>query len=200
MGDSQISNPFKIQIARAITSLFHPFIWLIGGVLYIGEHELRIQNQLSGFLIISLIVILIPLLVYVLFKKKWSLTDRNITERSARTKYLYGIAGVIIPLLLLCLVILRPDKVITLSTVFVVMTIIIYALSIKYIQLSGHVGVITGISVACGFLYSPLFFGLLILTIPVGWSRYVLGDHSLKEVVLGFIVSAILAIILFGFL
>lgn len=174
----------KQKIARFISIVGHPLLTIPLYVLIVMfTHENLNKALFNSFLIIG--CIFIPLILWLYIKyKKGSFTNFDVSDRKQRK----SIFIFIIPILSVVTFIVyktgqSPN--LYLSLLFALILVLISQIVNFFIKSSLHVSFNIYLSFLLLTVNYKLGIILLLFTGLLGWSRIVLGRHTLKEVLVG---------------
>lgn len=154
------------------------------------ENAVRVSSLIIG-------CIFLPLTIWLYVKyKNGSHTNFDVSDQTQRKSlFLF-----ILPLLMIVTIILYKtgqSKQVCLAVFFGLVITFASQLVNFYVKSSLHVSM----TIYLSFLIMPLNYiagvTLLLFTVVIGWSRIVLGRHSLKEVMYGVGVGLIISLIMF---
>ena len=186
----------KQKIAKCISFCGHPLLTI---PLFVTITMLATEDIGKASLVIFLIVgcIFVPLFIWLYAKSKnGTTTNFDVSDRKQR-KSLFVF---ILPVLMLVTIILYrtgQSKTVCLSVFFgLVITFVSQLVNLR-IKSSLHVSM----TIYLAFLIMPLNYiaGIivLLLSVLIGWSRIVLGRHTLKEVLWGGGIGLTIGLIMF---
>lgn len=174
----------KQTIAKCISFFGHPLLTipLFVTITMFASEDIK-KAALVTFLIVG--CIFVPLIVWLYIKSKnGTTTNFDVSDRKQRK----SVFVFILPILMLVTIILDhtgQSKTICLSVFFgLVITFVSQLVNLR-IKSSLHVSM----TIYLAFLIMPLNYiagiVVLLLSVLIGWSRIVLGRHTLKEVLWG---------------
>jgi membrane-associated phospholipid phosphatase len=174
----------KNSFAKFVSFIGHPLLTipLFVAIVMFAFEDLKKASFIS-FIIIG--CVFVPLILWMFIKSKnGSYTNFDVSDKIQRNSlFLF-----IIPFLIIATIILYTTGqsiVLWISVFFgLVITLVSQIVNI-YVKSSLHVS----LNIYLSFLIIPINYKvgviLLIMTILIGWSRIVLGRHTLKEVIIG---------------
>ena len=174
----------KQRIARFISIAGHPFLTIQLYVLIVmfAYEDLK-KAILNSFLIIG--CVFIPLIIWLYLRyKKGFITNFDVSDRKQRE----SIFVFIIPILsLVTFIVYKTDQSrnLYLSLVFAIVLLLISQAVNFLIKSSLHVSLNIYLSFLVMTVNYKLSIILLLFTILIGWSRIIIGRHTLKEVLVG---------------
>ena len=130
------------------------------------------------------------LVIYLMFRMK-KVGDLDVTDRSER-KAPFMVSILVYTLGTVIMFALNaPSIVSALMFCYTTNTLVTFLISLHWkisVHAVGVAGPLTVLVYFFGWLYSPL----LLLIIPIGWSRIELNAHTLAQVVVGFLLSIVI--------
>jgi membrane-associated phospholipid phosphatase len=187
MQDSTPPRYDRIFLAKVISGLGSPMILAFPTFIV-----LLVATNPPSLLLLLLVAFLFgsafPMLVIYLMYKMGKVGDLDVTDRSERkapfvVSILVYAVGTIIMFALNA-----PLIVSALMFCYTTNTLVTFLISLHWkisVHAVGVAGPFTCLVYFSGWLYSPL----LLLIIPIGWSRVELKAHTLAQVVVGFLLS-----------
>ena len=186
----------KQKIARIISIVGHPLLTIPLYVLFVmvGFEDIK-RAALNSFLIIG--CIFIPLALWLFVKSRnGTYTNFDVSDRKQRK----SVFVFIIPILCVVTYILYKtgqSSHLWQSMFFALLLVVILQLVNFKIKSSMHVA----LNIYLAFLVMTVNYKIgiviLLLTGLIGWSRIVLGRHSIKEVVFGAVIGFTVSIFMF---
>ena len=186
----------KQKIARIISIVGHPLLTIPLYVLFVmvGFEDIK-RAALNSFLIIG--CIFIPLALWLFVKSRnGTNTNFDVSDRKQRK----SVFVFIIPILCVVTYILYKtgqSSHLWQSMFFALLLVVILQLVNFNIKSSMHVA----LNIYLAFLVMTVNYKIgiviLLLTGLIGWSRIVLGRHSIKEVVFGAVIGFTVSIFMF---
>ncbi len=174
----------KQNFAKIISTLCHPLLTI---PLYIAFVMFAFEDIKKASYISSLIIggVFVPLVLWMFFKSRnGSYTNFDVSDRKQR-KSLFVF---IIPILIIVTIILyktQQSGTLLISFLFALILVSVSQVVNLKVKSSLHVS----LNIFLSFLIMPMNYtiGLIVLsmTILIGWSRVVLGRHTVKEVLTG---------------
>ncbi|MEI7503481.1 MAG: phosphatase PAP2 family protein [Paludibacter sp.] len=188
----------KIKVAKFISFIGHPLLTIPLFILVV----LFSSGDLKNALLISTLLIggvFLPLILRLYNKSKdGSYTNFDVSDRIQRKSMFVFV----IPLLIIVTFVLFASKQSTnicLSVLFATLLIIVSQVVNLAIKSSLHVSLniyLSFILITFNFEFGII---LLLFTFVLGWSRLVLGRHSLKEVLFGGAIGLIISLLMIYF-
>jgi len=185
----------KIKIAKFISFVGHPLLTIpVFVAIVMFAFEDFEKASFISFIIIG--CIFVPLILWLYLKSKnGSYTNFDVSDRRQRKSMYFFV----LPLLILATLILYKtgqSKDICLSVFFGLLIAFVSQIVNLYIKSSLHVS----LNIYLSFLIMPINYkigiSLFVLTALIGWSRIVLGRHTLKEVSFGAGIGLILSLVM----
>ncbi|ARM76719.1 hypothetical protein [Acidianus manzaensis] len=177
------------MISRYLSIIFHPSVSTFIGflILILGK-----GYRLYDLIVLTFFFSIYPFLVTLVLKKMGKLSDLLIRRREERfLPILLSLIGYILGIILA----LPINLISYIAISYVINTVIILGITTKC-KISIHVATITGMVVAIIMVFSDIIFlPLLSLPIIVGWARIKEKAHTLKQVIMGGILSFLLTFI-----
>lgn len=179
-------------IARVITEIFAPTVLVT--VFLIGTGAAKDGWNGAGFgLLAAVFAVLIPFAGIVFATRKGKVSDHHVRDRRQRLPIiLAAMASAIVGFALL--LILHAPKVIIVGLAGTLLGMIVVGAVNSFWKLSVHNAVATFVAVAVVGSFGWMWWPLLVLPIAVGWSRVVLKDHTIGQVIAGVPAGAVVAI------
>ena len=174
----------KKKIAQLVSVAGHPLLTI---PLYAAFVLFTFEDVKTAFFNSALIIgcIFIPLILRLYLKSRnGSYTNFDVSDRKQRKSMFFFI----IPLLSIVTVIVfltGQSRNLCLSLLFALVLVVISQLVNLYIKSSMHVSFNFYLSFLVMTLNYRIGIIVLLISVPIAWSRIVLGRHTLKEVVFG---------------
>jgi len=190
-----------IMAAKALSALFNPFyLPVVGLILLFMFSYLSILPWVYKLLVVALVyvcTVLLPTYLIYLYRRYqgWSLVDLGVRERRL-VPYVIGIVcyG-------LCIYLMRLHHIAHLMTSIVMAALVIqvvcalvnlwWKISTHMAAIGGVVGAVFAFSVL--FNYNPVWWISITIVIAgmLGTARMILRQHTLRQVVVGFLVGVV---------
>jgi membrane-associated phospholipid phosphatase len=181
MGDRQV-------LARRCTDLLEPTNWLIVTALAVGWHaDGRAGLGWGALAAVFAGVLPAVLLRYGVRRGLWS--DRTVGVRRPRLVVL-GFITLSVATGLLLLAVLGAPRLLTGYLAFMLGSVVVLAAITFVWKISIHCAVASGSVAILAFTFGPLVLFGYVLVALLGWSRVVLGDHTVWQVVAGSVLGA----------
>ena len=173
---------------RRCTYWLEPKNWLIVTVIAIGWHADG-RAGLGWGLLAALFTAVLPTLFisYGVRRGRWS--DRNVGARRPRLLVLAFITASVATGLVVMVVFGAP-RLLTGYLAFMLGSVAVLAAITFVWKISIHCAVASGSVVVLALTYGPLVLPLYVLVALLGWSRVVLKDHTVAQVVAGSVLGA----------
>jgi membrane-associated phospholipid phosphatase len=174
--------------ARRCTYWLEPKNWLIVTVMAIGWHADG-RAGLAWGLLAALFAGVLPTLFisYGVRRGRWS--DRNVGARRPRLMVLAFITASVATGLILLLLLGAP-RLLTGYLAFMLASVALLAAITTVWKISIHCAVASGSVTILALLYGPPVLAGYVLVALLGWSRVVLEDHTVAQVVAGSVLGA----------
>jgi membrane-associated phospholipid phosphatase len=184
MGDRQV-------LARRCTDLLEPTNWLIVTVLAVGGHADG-RAGLGWGALAAVFAGVLPAagLRYGVRRGLWS--DRTVGARRPRLIVL-GFITVAVAAGLVLLVVLGAPRLLTGYLAFMLASVAVLAAITLVWKISIHCAVASGSVAILAFTFGLLVLPGYLLVVLLCWSRVVLGDHTVLQVVAGSVLGALAA-------
>ena len=185
----------KKNIAHVVSVLGHPLLTipLYVALVMFGSEDFK-RASLNTFLIIG--CVFIPVTVWLYIKSRnGSYTNFDVSDRKQRK----SVFVFIIPILSIVTYILyKSDQAshVWQSMLFGLILLFILQVVNFRIKSSMHVSLNIYLSFLIMTVNYPAGIIVLVLSAPIGWSRVVLGRHSLKEVISGTIIGLLVSMVM----
>lgn len=191
----------NVQVARLISSIFHPFIIAIVSLAITAINSTNYNFMVAFYWIslVSLPLIIFPVCLLLFFKITNRIEDFDLSNRNQRHK-LYPVALFLIFFVLILLWFLNAPKGIFSLILALISIFIVNFLINRSSKISIHTSAIVGFSTLL-FIYYGFLVGIigLLISIIVMWSRIVLKKHTLLQVLSAALVSSTIIFIFFYF-
>ncbi len=194
----ELTSLNRLQIAKGVSLVLHPFLispLAIVLVLYLDGGSLWAA---LGWAILCAAFVVAPAIFYIRRRLKMrQYTDADISLREQRhSLYIFGSSCVI--LCFIVLLWLEAPKLLIISFVAAMSSLAAFTLITRFwTKISIHAGVLAGVTTVVSFYSWALIPFLVLSTILVSWSRIVLGHHTWRQILLGWGVAIICALLVF---
>ena len=184
--------------ARRCTYWLEPKNWLIVTVAAIGWHADGWAGVGWGLLAALFTAVLPTLFItYGVRRGRWS--DRTVGARRPRLVVLAFIVASVATGLILLLVLGAP-RLLTGYLAFMLASVAVLALVTVVWKISIHCAVASGSVAILALFYGPPVLAGFVLVALLGWSRVVLKDHTVAQVVGGSVLGAVAAALAYAVL
>lgn len=185
-----------VRAARAVTEVFAPAVWAAAMPLIVAVHASGWVGLGWGALA-AFFTAAVPYGVIWLGVRRGRLTDHHIGRREQRrTPLLLGLASVLVGIVLL-IVSGAPRPLTAMVVAMFVVGAGVTAVN-HYWKLSVHAAVAAGSVAVLVLVFGPVLLVGVLLVALVGWSRVVLRDHTVAQVVAGALVGAVVTGVAFA--
>lgn len=184
----------KIQIAKIVSIIFHPFIWISLSFFIVAVKEFK---TLFTVLPITLLVLAFPFALLGIFIKKGLASNIYLTNKKERGRFIALISVILLPIFVVSLLFLNLPKSIILIMLLLLINMSLYFFLSHFVKISAHIGIVNSIAISLSLLYGTHFLLLILLEIPIAWARYTLKHHSIAEMFLAFTLTSIITIFAF---
>ncbi|MFF3158000.1 hypothetical protein [Streptomyces sp. NPDC057910] len=181
--EPQTSIPTDHPIARRITDVLEPKNWLLVITLVVGWHADRLAGIAWG-LIAGVFSAVLPILWIKWGEKRGHWGDRHIRRRQDRLIVIPGIMVSVLAGIALMVVFDAPREVLALILAMMASLIVFMAVTAVW-KISFHTAVPAGAVAVAALIYGPWALTVCALIVVIGWSRVVLKDHTLAQVLAG---------------
>lgn len=173
------------NLAAHISRIFHPFVFAVpAGLLLLHLTEISLIESFKWVLISAALTIL-PTAVFMRLHPKYDLRDIN--SRDNRN-LLYLLTLTELSLLAIVCNLLNAPETIMVYLYSAIVLVIVGAIINRFTKISLHVGFLSSFSTAISFLSVQLGILFYALTLITTWSRFRMGRHTLRQLILGIFV------------
>ncbi|GAA4052860.1 hypothetical protein GCM10023063_46480 [Arthrobacter methylotrophus] len=172
------------RVARILTEVFQPpvvvsILLLVSPAVEPGFPGTMWFGALGAFF-----VCVLPLAYVLAMVRLGRLSDHHVSDRRERAPLLMlALVSVVLGLLVLN-AIHAPTSVSVMILALIGGIAVLAAVSIVW-KISGHASAISAAAVIAALIFGPAWLPLLLLVPAVGWSRVMLRDHTLGQVIAG---------------
>ena len=187
-------NPLILKISRIFSDFFNPLTSLFIYYIYFSFKTYTLEDAVSNFLPILLIMI-VPIVIWITWNvKKGNYTNMDVSNRKQRNS-LYLFNFFIISIYIAVLFYTKQNFHYILIIIFLLVLMVVMFLSNLFIKSSMHTSF--NVFVSCLFFaLNPIYgFIWLFLTILVAISRIILKRHTVKEVIMGAFIAIIVSFV-----
>jgi membrane-associated phospholipid phosphatase len=194
-----VFTDFKTKLARLASIAFHPFLVVPLAIILILYFETHSLPAALGWSLLVAALVILPSLLYLGYKlRKNDYSDFDISIREERhSYYLFGIAATLLGWSILA-VMRAPRPLMVLFATCLTGIVTMGLITHYWLKVSIHVAVNAATAVSLAFYSLPLAGLWGAVTVLVGWSRVKLGRHTLREVVAGAGISAMIILLVAG--
>ncbi|WP_067508983.1 phosphoesterase PA-phosphatase [Actinoplanes sp. TFC3] len=196
---TQTSSPARLRVAQLVTDVLSPAVLVAGLLLAVAWHAVEdpMQALLLG-LVAAAAGSFIPISYILRGVRRGRWTDRHVTVREHRKLPILvclvsTLAGTVLLALLGApreLVALIASMMASLVVAWPVTVILRWKVSVHALVAAGAVG-------ALGVVFGPALWLAFPLAVAVCWSRVVLRDHTVGQVVVGAAIGVVATCLLF---
>lgn len=172
------------KIAWWISVVGHPFLLMPVLTGIIAYHVLPPQQAIVA-IVVALGVVIVPAALYTIYRvRKGTWGDLDVSDQQQRGQFY----NILLPLLLIITVVAVLADVppaIPLGAGGIIALVGLAHFINSRVKVSLHTGFGFFVAMTLFLIRSDIAFAALILACLIGWSRIVLGRHSIREVLLG---------------
>ncbi|MBG6182732.1 membrane-associated phospholipid phosphatase [Arthrobacter sp. CAN_A214] len=181
-------------VAKVVTEVFAPAVLLSALLLIVSVHTAGFARGIGSGLLAVLFVTGLPLVAVILMVRAGKVTDHHISNRRQRAPILCGsLVSIALGVWVLQLIDAPADLVrAVLSSVAGIVAVLVVNLVWK---LSAHSAVAVFFSMIVLVLVGVPGVAALAIPVAVGWSRVVLGAHTVAQVLAGWLVGGGIALL-----
>ncbi|WP_433048509.1 phosphatase PAP2 family protein [Dactylosporangium sp. CS-033363] len=181
------------RAARFFTEAFAPAVLVSVLLVLLGVHaEPGLARGLALGAVAALFESVLPYLYILRGVRTGKLTDHHIGDRRQRlVPLLVGMGSVLAGFVVLLLA--HAHRELLAAVVAGGVGLVVAALVNHFWKMSIHAAVAAGSVVILSLVYGPILLVTAPLVAAVGWSRVVLKDHTVLQVLVGTVVGAIVA-------
>lgn len=190
-------NPKLYTLARLISLVFHPFVVVIPTMILSIYATTSDWAGAIGWTAVCVGFVIAPAILYIRRKlKRKEYTDSDISVRQHRFG-IYLFAGVCELLCLATLLIFGAPKILIACFFAAILALIIGMLLNTQTKVSAHMAAMGGCT-AVFFYLSPVIGALMLLaSLAVAWSRLYLEQHSVVQIIVGWLVAVLSVAVVF---
>ncbi|WKV74201.1 phosphatase PAP2 family protein [Streptomyces sp. PCS3-D2] len=181
----------KSPLTAVGTDVLEPRTWIIGVTLLMGWHADRLTGIGWG-LVAAVFCGVVPMLWIKWGQRRGYWGDRHVRRRQDRLIVLPGVIISVATCITLMFTLSAPREMSALVLAMLATLVAILAITTAW-KISVHTAVSAGALVMLAFAYGPWVLVAVPLVALVGWSRVVLRDHTLAQVLAGTVLGAVLA-------
>jgi len=194
----EANNNMLLKRIRLLSNIFHPWVVLVP-VLASAAYQAT-DHSLDCFkwtLAAYLPALLLPLLYAKV--RAMMLSRDGIKSKISRSlvrnepKQLFILTCLFgIPSILILYFFHGPENLLVIMLGCTAVMFIIDIINLKY-RASFHLSMVTSMLAALGFLFGPVYLLTFLILIALGFSRYLLGEHTPAQMVTGFLVGLVVS-------
>ena len=193
-------NPPHQRLARLATEVLSPVPMAAALLVVIAVHSSPSTAAAVGWsLLAAIFIAVLPLAYLTLSVRHGRVTDRNVRLREQRPRVLLVGVGLVAIGIALLAWLGAPREIMALLGAMLVGLAVALVTALKW-KLSLHAAGAAGTVVIVALVFGPYWLALFSLVSVVGWARVELGDHTPVQVVLGALIGAMVAGIIFTLL
>ncbi|OJU54313.1 MAG: hypothetical protein BGN96_13370 [Bacteroidales bacterium 45-6] len=188
----------KKKIAQLVSVVGHPLLTIPLFVLVVMfSREDKWTAMLVSFLVIG--CFFIPVTIRLFIKSRnGSYSNFDVSDRIQR-KSLYAFAIPLLAVVAAVLYFTDQSRAICLNVVFALILLVASMAVNFFVKCSLHVSLNVFLAALAYDVNVNLAVGILLFTVLLIWSRITLGRHTVKEVVLGFLLGTLVSIVMLYF-
>lgn len=182
----------KAKIARIISEIANGFLTMVlTPSIAVASSTLDIKLKII-YIVAYFLAIILP---YLLLYKLGLASDYEFTKRDERPRYFISLS-LLYGALFLILRRYDIDSLTTVSFAFFLVSSVITFITFFW-KISGHMTYSTLLFLTLAYLFSPYFLLLFLFSPLIAWSRIELKKHSLKQVIAGTLIPALVTILIY---
>ncbi|MBI2326838.1 hypothetical protein HYU92_00815 [Candidatus Curtissbacteria bacterium] len=183
------------RIALAISLISHPLIVGFCGLLVAIHNEgLSFFSAIIAIIALVFPTIMIPIVCQIVMSKMGIISDLFVTQRKERRIYLFVVASVLTPILIIEMNALSFTQNLSLIVYMMLAGLFAFTILNLYIKASLHVAVFAAVVIGLVVVYGRQYAIALPLVGVISWARMQLEHHSLAELALGFAASMLIVL------
>jgi membrane-associated phospholipid phosphatase len=181
-------------LANWLSIAAHPFV-MVGIMVATASARLSTRGEAwtSVLVVAGTIVPLLVLMIRQVRRGAWENADAS--NRQERP-ILYLVSGVTTAGLLAYLMVVRPESFLVRGLTVTLGMFAVCAVVSRWIKVSLHMAFAALAAVGLSLLGSSVGYALLVVVLPLAWSRLALGRHTPGEVILGAAIGASAAVVM----
>jgi membrane-associated phospholipid phosphatase len=192
-------NSVSYKVAKSISKwgnplVYSPIIFFLGSV----SQGKSISYSIILALITTLLIDAPVFTVIVIGLRKGRYSHLDIPDREKRNE-IYALSTLSTAFALVCLFYLQAPSNLLATVLALLISTFLGALINRFWKISIHTGSIAGSATILSIIFWPQAIWAFILVPIVGWSRFVLGEHTPPQIILGAIFTTIITILTFSF-
>lgn len=191
--EMSLPKPPHIRVARYVSNILAPVSVSGPSIVLVALHHASSILAAMFYAGVTLFFLSFGPLIYILIGVRLGkLSDADVSRRAERTgPFLFGIVS--ITLGLMALMTIHGPKNLETALMSAAVTGIIMMVTTLWWKISMHASSVAGAAIMLTALYGAIMLPAFLLLPLVGWSRVVLGRHTVAQVVVGALVSMALS-------
>lgn len=185
-----------VLLARLISFIFNPVLLLIPAPYLLVIRETGNASLALEWTLISFVFVLLTGAFIGVGVKKGYFSDFDVSKREQRP-LLFLLVSVIGILYFISLIYFNAPFVLFILLACILISILLFSFINTRIKASIHIGTACALIISLAFLYGPLYLLLLVLIPLIGWSRFKIKRHTVKEMVVGGSLGISLTVVLY---
>ena len=187
-------SPFLIKFSNIISNVLNPLFSLLIFFAFYSYYNSNGDFNIINFLL-PIVIVIIPIFGWIFWNvKKGNYTNMDVSNRKQRNS-LYLFNFFIISIYIAALFYTKQNFHYILIILFLLVLLVVMFISNFFIKSSMHTSFNIFVS-ALFFTLHPIYgFVWLLLTILVAISRVILKRHTVKEVIMGFIIATFISFV-----
>ncbi|OQA51782.1 MAG: PAP2 superfamily protein [candidate division WS2 bacterium ADurb.Bin280] len=197
--NNQTEQSFSHNLAEIISwAFFPPLVATVFFVFLTFWYSSDLSEGFSWLVTVSPFLIFVPLIFFAVSYKLGWVSDIDLTERKERPLFLVVFVSSLLVLSLTLYFLKVPEKFFVYAFSGLIMTAIASIITL-YWKISFHTAITGSVVMAILILGGLRFWPLILLAPIVGWSRVILGKHSVWQVTGGTLLSFFVTYLIFHF-
>jgi len=194
----EASNNILLRRIRLLSNIFHPWVVLVpvlasAAYLATGNSLECLAWTLAAYLPALLFPFLYARVRVMMLSRsgtRHQVSRSLFRDSPIQLLIMSGFFG--IPSILILYYFHGPDNLLTIMLGCAMVMFIIALVNMKY-RASFHLSMVTSMLTALGFLFGPIYLITFLLLVALGFSRYLLGEHTPAQIVIGFLVGLVVS-------
>jgi len=192
-----IRNP-KFKIARWLSRVFHPFIVVIPTLFLAVYFATSSFVEALKWTAASVAIVILPLSIFIFTRVRHGHYSDLYVSIQKQRRSLYLVAGICLLSLLAFLILTGAPGIIVACLYAAVVANAVGAFVNRFSKVSVHAAAMAGCTVVLFSFSVPIGLAMAAITLLLGWARVRTEDHSLGQVVMGWVIAAACVWIVFG--
>lgn len=189
-------RPRRTRLARAVTEGLAPAVLVVVALLVVGAASTTVLAGLGWGLLAAAFCAGLPMAVILVGVRRGRWTDHHVGRREQRYVPLAAAAVSVVVGLLLLRALGAPGALSGLVVAMLTGLVVTLAVTVVW-KVSVHAAVAAGVVVVLVVVAGPWLWLTAAAAAAVAWSRVVLGDHTLAQVLGGLILGGTVAGVVF---